>query len=117
MILEKQLIMTIGMTENNWELTKEMVERVYKVTNIDHQIDKMIEFLCGKNAKEAISLVGKLTEGGADIKYFTEQVMLKLHELLLIKVGISKEKSDLDLDIEDIKILMDLLTKLLKLIP
>ena len=26
MILEKQLVMTIGMTENNWELTKEMVE-------------------------------------------------------------------------------------------
>lgn len=26
MILEKQLIMTIGITANNWELTKEMVE-------------------------------------------------------------------------------------------
>lgn len=26
MILNKQLIMTIGMTQNNWELTKEMVE-------------------------------------------------------------------------------------------
>ena len=30
MILEKQLIMTIGMTENNWELTKEMVENSIK---------------------------------------------------------------------------------------
>jgi len=26
MLLEKQLIMTIGMTENNWELTREMIE-------------------------------------------------------------------------------------------
>jgi hypothetical protein len=26
MKLEKQLIMTIGMTQNNWELTREMVE-------------------------------------------------------------------------------------------
>ena len=26
MILKKQLIMTIGMTQNNWELTKKMVE-------------------------------------------------------------------------------------------
>jgi len=93
------------------KITKEIVEKTYRVTNIDSQIEAMIKFLCEKSAKEAISLVGKLTEGGADIKYFTEQVMLKLHELLLIKVGISKEKSDLDLDIEDIKILMDLLTK------
>ena len=30
MILEKQLIMTIGMTENNWGLTKEMVENSIK---------------------------------------------------------------------------------------
>ena len=37
--------------------------------------------------------------------------MLKLHEFLLIKVGVSKEKSDINLSIEDIKTLMDLLTK------
>ena len=30
MTLEKQLIMTIGMTENNWELTKGMVENSIK---------------------------------------------------------------------------------------
>ena len=27
MLLEKQLIMTIGMTNNNWELTRDMVEK------------------------------------------------------------------------------------------
>jgi len=30
MILEKQLIMIIGMTENKWELTKEMIENSIK---------------------------------------------------------------------------------------
>src|SRR3989344_4518100 len=106
-----KILEEIAQEAGNKKITKDMVERVYKVTNIDNQIDKMIEFLCGKNAKEAISLVGKLTEGGTDIKYFMERLVLKLHELLLIKVGVSKEKSDIDLNIEDIKTLMDLLTK------
>jgi len=106
-----KILEEISAEAGNKKITKEMVERVYKVTNIDHQIDKMIEFLCGKNAKEAISLVGKLTEGGVDIKYFMERLMFKLHEFLLIKIGVSKEKSDIDLSIEDIKMLMDLLTK------
>jgi hypothetical protein len=30
MVLKKQLIMTIGMTQNNWELTKEMVKNSIK---------------------------------------------------------------------------------------
>jgi len=106
-----KILEEIAAEGGNKKITKEMVERVYKVTNIDYQIDKMIEFLYGKNAKEAISLVGKLTEGGVDIKYFTERLMFKLHELLLIKVGVSKEKSDIDLNIEEIKTLMDLLSK------
>jgi len=106
-----KILEEIAQEAGNKKITKDMVERVYKVTNIDNQIDKMIEFLCGKNAKEAISLVGKLTEGGTDIKYFMERLVLKLHELLLIKVGVSKEKSDIDLNIEDIKTLMDSLTK------
>src|SRR3989338_2221307 len=95
----------------NKKITKEMVEKIYKVTNIDHQIDKMIEFFSQKNAKEAMLMVGKVTEEGIDIKYFMEKLMLKLHDLMLIEIGVSKEKSDIDLNIEDIKTLMDLLTK------
>ena len=106
-----KILEEIAAEGGNKKITKDIVERVYKITNIDYQIDKMIEFLYGKNAKEAISLVGKLTEGGVDIKYFTERLMFKLHELLLIKVGVSQEKSDVDLGMKDIKMLMDLLTK------
>lgn len=106
-----KILEEIAGESGNKKITKDAVERMYKVTNIDHQIDKMIEFVFGKNAKEAIALVGKLTEAGADMKYFMERLMLKLHEFLLIKVGVSKEKSDINLSIEDIKTLMDLLTK------
>ncbi len=95
----------------NKKITKEMVEKIYRVTNIDSQTEEMIKFLLQKNAKEAIVLVGKITDGGVDMKYFMERLMFKLHETLLIKVGVSKEKSDIDLNIEDIKTLMDLLTK------
>ena len=88
-----------------------MVEKIYRVTNIDSQTEAMIKFLLQKNAKEAIVLVGKITDGGVDMKYFMERLMFKLHETLLIKVGVSKKKSDIDLNIGDIKTLMDLLTK------
>ena len=95
----------------NKKITKEMVEKIYRVTNIDSQIEAMIKFISGKNVKEAVSLIRKLTDGGVDIKYFIETLMRKLHELLLIKVGVLQEKSDVDLGMEDIKMLMDLLTK------
>ena len=106
-----KILEEIATDARNKKITKEMVEKIYKVTNIDHQIDRMIEFLCEKNVKEAMLMVGKVTEEGSDIKYFMEKLMLKLHELMLIEVGISKEKTDIDLNIEDIKTLMDLLTK------
>ncbi len=106
-----KILEEISAEAGNKKITKEIVEKIYRVTNIDSQIETMIKFLYGKNTKEAISLVGKLTEGGVDIKYFIERLMFKFHELLLIKVGVSQEKSDIDLSMEDIKMLMNLLTK------
>jgi len=45
MILEKQLIMTIGMTANNWEVTKEMVENsIGTFKNIPIMWNKKSEF-------------------------------------------------------------------------
>ncbi len=106
-----KILEDIAAEAGNKKITKEMIEKIYRVTNIDYQIEMMIKFIVGKHTKEAISLVGKLTEGGVDIKYFMERLMFKFHELLLIKIGVSQEKSDVDLGIEDIKMLMDLLTK------
>ncbi len=106
-----KILEEISIDAGRKKITKDMIEKIYKVTNIESQLDEMIKSFSEKNTKKAISLIRKLTESGIDIKYFMEKLMLKLHELLLIKVGVSQEKSDIDLSIDDIKVLMDLLTK------
>src|SRR3989344_2554681 len=95
----------------NKKITKETVEKMHQAVNLDYKIGEMIKFLSEKNVKKAMLLVDKITTTGVDMKYFLEKLMLKLHELLLVKVGVSGEQSGMDiLSIEDIRMLMDLLT-------
>jgi len=96
----------------NKKITREVVEKKYQISNISSYIDEMLNLLAQKNTKKAIQLVSKLTQQGIDMKYFIEQLMFKLHELLLSKVGVIKDlKTDLSLDLQEIKELTELLVK------
>ena len=97
------------------KITKEIVENKYQILNIKHQISQMVKFLSDRDSQEGLRLVSKLIEQGADIKYFLEQLISELHQMLLVEVGaiekskIKNQKSKIS--VEEIKKLVELLSR------
>jgi len=101
-------------------ITKELVQEKYQIRNLADQISEMIKSLSKRDTKEGLQLASKLVEQGVDMKYFMEQLISELHQMLLVEVGaidISKiihsassgQKSKMS--VEEIKELVDLLAK------
>ena len=109
-ILEEVVLLSEGA-----RITKEFVEVKYQISNIKNQISKVIEFLSKKNTHGGLKLISELVEQGVDMKYFMEQVIAELHEMLLVEVGISQTSEfriqNSELTIEEIKELVELLSK------
>ena len=72
------------------KITKEFVQKTYQTTDINKNLNEMIESLVKKDVKAGINLIGRMIEEGIDLKYFMEALIGELHEILLEKVGVSK---------------------------
>lgn len=95
------------------KITKKLIEERYQISNVEHQISQMIKFLEERNTASALKLISELTKQGLDMKYLLEQIIENLHLLLLARAGVVKETkiSDGNLQIEEIKELVELLVK------
>ncbi len=97
------------------KITKELVESQYKTNNMALNVQDFLVSINNKNVKENLMLLKKVTDQGTDIKYFTSLVMDTLHEILLLRVGISDENKNLlsgyTFTIEDLKKLVELFSK------
>ncbi|PIZ98518.1 MAG: DNA polymerase III, subunit gamma and tau, partial [Candidatus Levybacteria bacterium CG_4_10_14_0_2_um_filter_35_8] len=85
-------IMTLAKGE---KITKELIERKYKISTVDRQALKLLEYLALKDAKKSLTLVSKLVEQGIDIKYFVEEVASKIHLMLLKEAGVEQNEKEL----------------------
>lgn len=74
------------------KITKELIEKKYKSSNINQQISQMLEYLGEKDLKKSLKLVSEIVNEGIDLKYFTESLAEKIHKLLLIKAGVLEEE-------------------------
>ena len=107
-----KILEEIAIGGKNKKITKELVEKKYKLTSVDKKITDLLLFLKEKDSQKAFKLVSELMESGVDIKYFLEQVINKLHFALLEKVGVLEESSTgLKLEIGEIKKLVDLFSQ------
>lgn len=97
-----------GKTGKN-KITKELVEEKYKVIALNKSIDEMIGFMITGKVKNALTLISNLLEQGVDIKYFTQNLIERLHRELLVQVQTGKS-DNFNLDIEHIKLLVKLLS-------
>ncbi|HZJ18014.1 MAG TPA: DNA polymerase III subunit gamma/tau [Patescibacteria group bacterium] len=96
------------------KITKELVEKKYKTSNVNQQVLQMFEYLGIKDLKKSIILVTKVAEQGIDLKYFTEALAEKIHKALLIKVGVLEKENNLSEDnfsLDDIRQIAVLLEK------
>ncbi|MEK7517328.1 MAG: DNA polymerase III subunit gamma/tau, partial [Patescibacteria group bacterium] len=109
-ILEEMVLLSKGK-----KITKEFMEVKYQISNIENQISKMIEFLSARDAKGGLELVGELVEQGVDMKYFIEQMITALHDILLAKVEAKEngkwKMENGKLEIGEIKELVELLSR------
>ncbi len=109
-ILEELLALS-----NGKPITQDLVEEKYKVTSIKHQERQLLHAFLKKDVRLGFQIVSELVNQGIDIKYFIEQLVAELHQLLLFKVGVVKNDAlgitNSELEIEDIKKLIELFTK------
>jgi DNA polymerase III subunit gamma/tau len=99
----------------NRKITGQTVEDKYQISNIQYQINQLLESLLDKDTKKGLKLAQDLTEQGIEMKYFLEQVVNALHSLMLAKVGISEAKLNGQLSekltLEEIKKLLSLFSR------
>jgi DNA polymerase-3 subunit gamma/tau len=103
----EELTLTLG----GKKLTKEAVDTSYHISTIDHDIATFLQSLLDKDTKKGLSIIQHISEIGIDIKYFTEQLLLALHHLLLQKVDIIEGKQIVDIDIATIRELANVFGK------
>ena len=109
-ILEELTLNAVGR-----KITKEMVEKLYHVSSINYILSEMLESLAAKDTKSSLQLVHRAIEQGIDMKYFIEQLISELHEMLLVEIGVNgSEKLEVrsyKLEVEEIKELIELLSR------
>ena len=96
---------------NGKTITKELVEKKYRLVNVDARVEKMLSLLKEKDREKAFKLIAELMENGIDIKYFLEQLIQRVHENLLENVGVLEKREGTKFELEEIKRLANLLSK------
>ena len=88
------------------KITKELVEKEYKTSNLKSQALNLIKLLEEKDVKSSLSLVQKMVNEGVDMKYFVEELTNELHSMLILKV---EDSSETGMSLEELKRLLELL--------
>src|SRR6185369_13648673 len=88
------------------KITKELIEERYKVASIINFINSLL-----KNLKESLSIVQQAVDQGVDAKYFIDQLIRTLHNLLLIQVKINGQQLTSAFSLDEIKELVELFSK------
>ncbi|MCL4354760.1 DNA polymerase III subunit gamma/tau [Patescibacteria group bacterium] len=93
------------------KITKELIEKNYQITNISQQVDQIIQILADRNLKTGLSLVEDLVKQGIDEKYFLDQMIVRLHQILLQKAGVEESNLPSNFSLTEISLLGGLMQK------
>lgn len=102
-IIEELYIASEG---GNVELST--LEKLYKTSQIDTEIENLFISLSKKDAKETLKIFLSLEKENIDFKNAAEKILARLHELLLIKNGILEGPDFAGLTLPDIERLSSL---------
>ena len=91
-------------------ITADLVNEKYNTLGIGKSVSEMLNFLAKKDVKKGISLCRDLTKQGMDFKFFIEQLINRLHLMLLIQVGAEKGNMEVELGTGEIQKLFELLS-------
>ena len=90
------------------KIDKAFIEKYNNTTGVSLEVDQFLNALKQKNAGEALAKIKTITDQGMSVKYFIEQLLSKLHKILLSKNGLEKEQVNApDFDFYELKNLAD----------
>lgn len=98
------------------EITKELVEKNYSIASIQYRIAQVIKFLEDKDTKSGLGIVAKLTSEGVEMGYFMQGLIETLHNSLLLKVGVESAAENSALTIDNLKLEIFEIKKLIELL-
>src|ERR1035437_4990338 len=105
-----KLLEEVVMFAGKKNITADLVNEKFNNSGIVDNISQMIQALAEKDAKKGIEICKELANQGMDFKYFIEELMARLHLLLLQKVGIEKAEKESKLNLSEIQKIFKLLT-------
>lgn len=89
-------------------ISKEFIEKYNNTTGVVLEISELFNALCLNNVVNALFKIKAVVDQGVSMKYFIEQSLLKLHEMLLGKVGTGEYPKNMpDFSLEDISSLIN----------
>ena len=114
-ILEEVALSASSGQAGRKKITKTLVEKNYSISSTQYKVSTIIESLGEKDTKKALEVVAKLVNDGIEMKYFMEELISKLHSLMLAKIGVNINSEFIiynsKLTIEELKRLIELLAK------
>lgn len=76
---------------NGAKITKALAEEKLKVSGISYLISGLVEGLGARDVKKSLQIVSQVVEKGLDSKYFVQELLSALHELMLGNAGIIQD--------------------------
>ena len=92
-------------------ITSNLVNEKYNMLGIGLSISEMLEALAKKDMKKGFKICQNLQKQGIDFKYFIEQLIDRLHFLLLTEVGVFEKQNESLFTISEIKKLFEILSE------
>jgi DNA polymerase-3 subunit gamma/tau len=105
-----KLLEEVAVFAGQKNITADLVNEKFNNSGIADGISQMLDALINKDAKKGIEICKELQKQGMDFKYFIEELMDKLHLMLLQKVGVEKTDKEPVLELSEIRKLFQLLT-------
>jgi len=105
-----KLLVEVAIFAGRKTITSDLVDEKYNNSGIADNVSQMLEALIQKDTKRGIAICKELAKQGMDFKYFIEELMGKLHLMLLQKVGVEKTEKEPILELSEIRRLFQLLT-------
>lgn len=98
----------LAVNANGAQITKEIMDRVFRTTSLTQGVKSLLTALDKKNAKEAFEVIETLTNQAIDYRLFIEEIVEQIRLLLHEKVGITKSVSPYQFSIRELERLADL---------
>lgn len=105
-----KLVEEVAVFAGRKNITADLVNEKFNTLGINESILQMLDALIEKDTKKGITICQDLAKQGMDFKFFIEELMDKLHHLLLEKVGVEKGDGKLNLELAELTKLLELLT-------